>query len=106
MRIEYKLGDPAASVTDTSAPNTMSDSYRWSPRWIYVINLTSNPLFLNFGTRNIPSSTVYTRVVAAGDSVKLPLYNIREIGAFLPLTPALSDTTQIAQIIVGNDPTP
>lgn len=103
MRIEYILGDPASLVT---LINSKSDSYRWSPLWVYVINKTSNPVFLNFGTRALPTTTNYTRVVAAGDSVKLPLFNIREIGMYLPLTPALSDTTQVAQIIVGNDPTP
>lgn len=102
-RIEYILGDPASLVTQI---NTIQDTVYWSPNYIYIINKTSNPLFLNFGTRNLPTTTSYTRVVADGDSVKLPLYNIREFAAFLPLTPALSDTSQVAQIIIGNDPTP
>lgn len=103
MRVEYILGDPASLVTQI---NTVDDSFRWSPVWIYVINKTSNPLFLNFGTRNLPTTVQYTRVVAAGDSVKLPFANIREFAAFLPLTPVLTDTTQVAQVIIGNDPTP
>lgn len=99
-RIEYILGDPASLVTQI---NQVADSYYWNPRFIYVINKTSNPLFLNFGTKKIPDATNYTRVIAADDSVKLPFYGIREIGIFLPLTPALNDTTQVAQIIVTDE---
>jgi hypothetical protein len=103
MRKEYILGDPASLVTQI---NSFNDSFRWTPIYIYVVNKTTNPVFLNFGTRNLPTATQYTRVVAAGDSVKLPLFNIREFGAFLPLTPVLTDTSQVVQIIIGNDPTP
>lgn len=101
-RIEYILGDPASLVTQI---NEKADSYYWNPRYIYIINKTSNPVFLNFGTKKIPNAVQYTRVVAASDSVKLPVYGIREIGMFLPLTPALSDTTQVVQVIVTDEST-
>lgn len=102
MRKEYLLGDPASLVT---LVNQAVDSYYWNPRYIYVINKTSNPFFLNFGTKKVPTTVLYTRVVAADDSVKLPVYGIREIGMYLPLTPILTDTSQIVQVIVTDEAT-
>lgn len=102
MRQEYKLGDSTnPNVTNTQTPNTFQASLWWQPSVIEIINLTSNPLFVN-ERRLLPSATSYDIPVAPGATLRLPT-DSTEFAGFLPLAPALTDLTAIIKIIFEND---
>ena len=102
MREEWKLGDTTnPNVTNTQTPNTFQTSLHWQPQVIEVINLTSNPVFIN-ERRLLPSATSYDIPVAPGATLRLPT-DSTEFAAFLPLTPALSDLTTIVKVIFESD---
>lgn len=80
----------------------------FTPSEIYVINNTSNPLYIRRGSCQIPTATFYDYKVNAqangiAGSVKLPT-NASQFGLFLPSSPALTDTAATVQVIFrGSD---
>lgn len=99
MRYEVILGDttnPAA--TNLAHPNSIIVPLWWNPNIILLQNLTSNPLFYNEGRLSLPTVTSYDGVCPPGATLRLPT-NSKEFAVFLPLTPPLTDVTQIAKVI-------
>ena len=100
-RYEVILGDdsnPAVSRVNGKA-NSLQLPLYWNPNVLIIQNLTSNPVFISEGRILIPSATQYDLTVPANSTIRVPT-NSKEFGAFLPLTPALSDpSTQIVKLI-------
>lgn len=102
MRQEYTLrGVPGGFA----GQNIRSVSQlAWRPNKLIVLNNTSNPVYVRRGSPDVPDATNADYVIPAASNgipgnVALPV-NVREFGFFLPLTPALTDATQVATIIL------
>lgn len=75
----------------------------FTPSEIYVINNTSNPLYIWRGSLQTPSEAFYTYKVngqanGIAGSVKLPT-NANQFGLYLPTTPTLTDLLASVQVI-------
>lgn len=75
----------------------------WKPNKIIVLNNTSNKVYVRRGSPDIPSESNADYVVPAASNgipgnVALPA-NVMEWGLFLPISPALTDDTQVATVI-------
>lgn len=70
---------------------------------VIMLNNTSNPFYLTVGSRRIPgvSDTQWVCPPAASGipgQLQIPVARVSEFAGFLPLTPALSDTTQVVTV--------
>lgn len=96
MRREFTL---------SSVNNTMSVTLPFNPQWVIVLNNTSNPVYIRRGNNAIPGTAIGSfdyKIPAAANgipsNVQLPTSSY-EFAAYLPTSPALTDTTQVVTII-------